>query len=244
MKIKEIKKEIVSFDDVKSVMKFLHQPTIKIAETLTGILSSDSKDWKLSTGKIMQSVIKGNLLTQLGREMKKYHEEGKIKGDYLESDINRVTFKELLKFIDDESPDKIRFMAMKSIFFSSLDGESELLAYQFMQICKKLSSAEILILKANYQIVKNTGEPLEEGISFNNRRVDNWSQVISKKIGHNLPEIVLQYENSLMDLKLISGYYYPTGRKDVIETDFSPTSHFRLTNLGYKLCEFIIKYEN
>ena len=97
-------------------MKFLQEPTVKIAEALTGILASDFKDWKLSAGKIVQAVIKGSLLTQLGREIEKYQEEGKIKEDYLESDIDRASFKELLEFIDEEVPDEIRFKAIKSIF--------------------------------------------------------------------------------------------------------------------------------
>lgn len=95
-----MKKEIIKLDSIKSVMQFLKQPTIKIAETLIGILASDLKDWKLSTGKIVQATIRGNLLTQLGREIEKYREEGKIKEDYLENDFNRSSFKELLKFID------------------------------------------------------------------------------------------------------------------------------------------------
>ena len=50
----------INLGNVKSVMQFLKQPTLEIAEALTGILASDLKDWKLSAGKIIQSIVKGN----------------------------------------------------------------------------------------------------------------------------------------------------------------------------------------
>ncbi|MDP3948887.1 MAG: hypothetical protein Q8Q17_02985 [bacterium] len=242
-----MKNKIVKLDDIKSVMQFLKQPTIKMAEALTGVLASDSKDWKLSAGKIVQAVIKGNLLTQLGKEIEKYREEGKIKEDYLENDINRASFKELLKFIDEEAPDEIRFKAIKSIFFLLIaintTEDEEILAYQLMQTCKKLSSAEILILTGTYAVVKNTGKQLARGVEWgSNSSVGYWAQVVSEKIGHNLPELVLQHEANLIDLKLITAYRYKTN-KVAADDLYQPSPYFRLTPLGYKLCEFMKKYE-
>ena len=236
-------KNLIKLDDVKSIMQFLQQPTLKVAEALTGILTSDLKDWKLSAGRILQSVITGNLLTQLGREIEKYQKEGKIKEDYLENDINCASLKELLKFIDEEAPDEVRFKAMKSIFFSSIDGGDDSLAYELMQICKKLSSMEILILSANYSVVKGTSKPTTKGIEWGaTRQVNYWAQIIAEQIGHNLPEIVLQYEDHLIALRLISDRHYTIDKTRVTE-NFKGTSYFRLTQLGHKLCEFIIKYE-
>jgi len=198
---------------------------------------------KLSAGKIVQAAIKGSLLTQLGREIEKHREEGKIKEDYLESDLNRASLKELLKFVDEEAPDEIRFKAMKSIFFSSIDGSDESLAYELMQLCKKLSSMEILILSVNYNVVNGTSKPAQKGIEWESaRQVNYWAQVIAEQIGHNLPEIVLKYEDHLIGLRLISDRHYPIDKTRVTE-NFAPTSYFRLTPLGYKLCEFITKYE-
>lgn len=234
--------KIMKLDDIKSVMQFLQQPTVKIAEALTGILASDFKDWKLSAGKIVQATIKGSLLTQLGSEIKKYREEGKIKEDYLESDLNRASLKELLKFIDEETPDEIRFKAMKSIFLSSLGKGDEALAHELLQICKKLSSMEIMILSTNYNVVKGAAKPRTPGIEWGaNKGIGYWAQVISEQIGHNLPEIILQYEDNLIELKLISDRDRPDTTR--IASNFIPTSYFRLTPLGYKLCEFITKYE-
>lgn len=239
---KAMKDEIIKFDNAKSVMQFLKQPTIKIAEALTGILVSDLKDWKLSAGKIVQAVIKGNLLNQLGREIERYQKEGKIKEDYLDSDINRASFKELLKFIDEEAPDEIRFRAMKSIFLVSVGNGDGALAHELLQICKQLSSMEIMILSANHNVVKGTAKPTASGITSSAIQIKYWTQIIAEQIGHNLSEIVLLYEDHLIALKLISDRHYPIDRTRVTEK-FDATPYFRLTPLGYKLCEFITKYE-
>ena len=37
-------KELIKFDDVKSIAEFLQQPAVKMAEFITGILVSDTKD--------------------------------------------------------------------------------------------------------------------------------------------------------------------------------------------------------
>lgn len=131
---------------------------------------------------------------------------------------------------------------MKSIFFSSVDGGDDALAYELIQICKKLSSMEILILSANYNVVKGTSKSTAKGIEWGaNRVVGCWAQIISEQVGHNLSEVVLRYEDHLIEIKLISDL----DRKDktIVSNTFIPTSYFRLTPLGYKLCEFITKYD-
>lgn len=232
---------LLKIDDAESLMKFLQEPTLKIAEAVTGILASDVKDWKLSAGKLVQATIKGKLFTQIGKEIEKYREEGKIKEDYFETDMNRASFKELLKFIDEETPDEIRFKAMKSIFLSSVskdinEGDEEL-AYELMQICGKLSSGEILVLKASWDIVNNRISPnISSGVSHGLGDTRMWLSFIAQQIGHGIPSLVEVYEDTLIELKLI------TSRKSD-GSIFGPTQYFRLTPLGYKLCEFITKYE-
>lgn len=236
-----MKDEIIKLDDVKSIMQFLKEPTLKIAEALTGILASDLQDWKLSAGKILQATIKGSLLTHLGREIEKYRKEGRIKEDYLKSDINRASFKELLKFIDEEVPNEIRFNAMKSIFLTSIENGDEVLAHELLQICKQLSSMEIMILSASYNVAKATAKPTASGITSSATQIKYWAQIIAEQIGHNLSEIVLQYEDHLIALKLISDRHYSIDRTRVTD-NFDATPYFRLTLLGYKLCEFITRY--
>lgn len=236
----------LDLENPASLMQFLQQPTLQIAEFLTGVLVSDKKDWKLSAGHLIQATIKGNLLTQLGNEIKKYQSEGKIKENFLETDLNRASFKELLEFLDSEAPDEVRFKAMKSIFFTSLaENDEELLAYELMKTCRKLSSMEIQILVANFNITVGKSKPVPHGIEWgSNRIISYWASNIAEQIGHHIPEIIFQYEEHLITLQLISRKRYPQVQiTNLVATEFEPTKYFRMTDLGYKLCEFITKYE-
>ena len=228
-------KELINLDSEKSVMKFLQQPTVKIAEVLTGILASDMKDYKLSAGQIVQASIKGRCLTQLGKELEEYREKGKIKEDFFESDKNRMSLYELLSFIDNDVPDEERFRAMKSIFLSSVSKdakkEDEEMAYEIMQICKRLSSGDLIILKAVYNLVQKNEH--NNGLGG----VKDWLDIIAQKIGHSISSLVEVHEERLMKLKLIGDRRYSD------KSGFMKTKYFRLTELGYKLCEFISKYK-
>lgn len=239
-------KNLINLESEKSVMQFLQEPSIKIAEVLTGILVSEQKDWKLSAGKIVQSVLKGQLLTQLGREIKKYQEEGKIKEDYFATHKNQVSLYELLKFLDEDVPDEELFAAVKSIFFSGVNKDAgqygEALAYEFLQTAKQLSGTEVLILKANYQLAQGklseaVTNPKEQLNGIQDRH--SWRVIISKQMGYgNLASIVAKYEDHLEVLGLIA----PRVDMDRARGQFQPTQSFRLTEVGYKFCEFITNY--
>lgn len=237
--------DVVSLDleNPASLMQFLQQPTLQIAEFLTGMLVSDKKDWKLSAGHLIQATIKGGLLTQLGNEIKKYQSEGKIKENFFETDINRASFKELLGFIDSETPDEIRFKAIKSIFFVSVAKKNdEMLAYEFLQTAQKLSSTEILILKANFEIAKGviSKDATEEGLKDGTHNRLAWMRTIARQMGYgDLDSVVIKYEGNLESLGLIS-YRHAVDR---FQNEFVPTSRFRLTEIGYRFCEFMTLYE-
>lgn len=227
-------KKLINLGSEKSIMNFLQQPTVKITEALTGILASGKKDLVLSAGHIVQSLLKGKLFAQLGKELQEYKNKGEIKEDYFESDKNRMSFYELLKFIDEDVPDEERFEAMKSIFLKSISKdakkEDEELAYEIMQICRELSSGDLIVLKAIYGIV-------QENKHTNDAFITSWFFTIAQHIGHNIPSLVEVHEEKLMKLKLISDRIHSD--KSGIEV----TKYFRLTELGYKLCEFISEYK-
>jgi len=240
------KTKFIKLENKKQITKFLQESTIKIAEALTGILASPMSDWKLSAGKLLQSAIKVNLFTQLGKEFKYYSNKGKIKEDYLATDKNRMSLHELLKFIDEDIPDEVRFNAMKSVFLTSISKKAtkkdEELAYEFMQICKKLSSSEILILKAVFDILNGKSKKMALNPDLDITRADSWFEAIAEQIGHGIPELIEQQEDHLVNLKLITGRNQPHNFSIPKDT-FKKSGHFRLTPLGYKLCEFITKYE-
>lgn len=185
--------------------------------------------------------------TKLFSEYKEKIREGILKKDDIKTEKPFLILTDLMEIIDEGKINAERFVAMKSIFFCSVElnttNEGEQRAYELLQTAKQLSSAEILILRGTYDVVKNTGRQLDMGIEWgSNRRAAYWAEVISKKIGHNLPELVLQHEANLIALRLITDYEFARNNTE-IPKEFLPSQYFRLTALGYKLCEFMTKYE-
>lgn len=232
-------KNLIDINDTKSILELLSSP-LKLAEALTGLLISDSDTRKLSAGKLIQAAIKHKFFTQLGKEIQEYIKKGQIKEDYLATHKTQVALHELLKFIDEEIPDEERFCAMKSIFLFSVSKDTaekdKELAYELLKICKKLGSGELLILKAAYDIANGKAN-FEYHIKFDEvHGAAEWLDLVSKQIGHNISSLVEVYEENLANLKLIGA------RSGLDKSAIKERKNFRLTPLGYKLCEFISKY--
>ena len=234
-------KELIKLDDVKSIAEFLRQPATKMAEFITGILVSDTKDWKLSAGHLVQASIKWKLFKQLGKEIRGYIEKGEIKEDFLDKPQNQHSLSDLLKFIDETTPDEDRFNAMKALFIKSVANSStekeQILSYQFMKLCKDLESGDLLILKAAYDITndnlsQNLGQ-IPSGLQDTNAQ--SWLGIISKQIGHDIKSLVEVHEDKLVNLKLLG----PRTHSD--RSGIEVTSYYRLTELGYKICRYIYK---
>lgn len=232
---------LIRLDSPEDIKNFLEKPTIAIAETLTGILASSGilpPHYVFSAGRIVQATVKGKLFKQLGEEIKTYREEGKIKEDYFATHKNQASLLELLQFIDSDMPDEELFKAMKSIFFtgvaSDADAKQEEVAYQFLLLCKKLNSMDILILKMCYGIY--LGKDLK-GVNTGITNFGDWVNTISEKIGYDLPELISTSDPKLVELGLLSG------RSHSDQSGVRAGKEFRLTRLGIKLCEFITKWD-
>ncbi len=233
-------KGLIPLNNAEELERFLEQPTKAIAETLTGILGSGTHSLILSVGKVVQASLEGKMLKQLGKELADYKEKGRIKEDYFATSKNQATFYELLKFIDEEVPEEERFKAMKSIFLSAVSKnateEDEALAYELMQICKQLSSGEVVLLKAAYDIANNRLAP---GVSSStaDSSASYWLKNLAKQIGHEDTSLIELHEEKLIKLKLISERRF-SDQSGIVSTQTN-----RLTPLGIKLCEFITKYD-
>lgn len=228
--------KLESPEDIKN---FLEKPTIAIAEFLTGLLSANNSlpaPYILSAGKIVQATVKGKLLTQLGREIEEYRKKGRIKEDYFATHRNQASLLELLKFIDDEVPDDEVFRAMKSIFLTGVSKDAtmqqEEIAYQFLLLCKKLTSIEILILKTCYKVYRG-----EYDVNTGSNSFGDWVSVVSEKIGYGLPELIGSSDDKLVNLGLLSPRTY--GDKSGVRGG----REYRLTTLSIKLCDFITRWQ-
>ena len=234
--------ELINFDNPKSALDFLLKSPEKIAAFITGILISDSNDWKLSAGRIVQASIKCKLFSQLGKEIMDYIKKGKIEEDFLDNDQNKQSFSDLLKFIDEVSPSEDRFNAMKKLFLKSVSNDStheeQILSYQFMKICNQLESSHLLVLKAAFDITCNRFyNRMSSGkIAPNDTSAEGWLKNISDQIGHGISSLVEVQEDKLINLKLIGP------RTHVDKSGVHSLKNYRLTDLGYKICDFI--YEN
>ena len=232
-------KELIKLDDIESIVDFLKQPATKMAQFLTGILVSDTRDLKFSTGRLVQASIQSKLFSQLGREIRDYIEKGKIKEDFLDKEQNQQSLYDLLKFIDEATPDEDRFNAMKTLFFKSVaihsSDEEQILSYQLMKLCRDLDSGDLLVLKAAYDIKngKFSNKLIPSEINTNNEAAHSWLQNISKQIGHEITSLVEVHEDKLVNLKLIG----PRTHSD--RSGVRLLNNYRLTDLGYKLCEYI-----
>jgi hypothetical protein len=217
---------LIRIGDRDSLMEFLRQPTLELAEGLTAILASPGQ-LKMAAGHIVQAAIKGRMYEQIGRELEELKKAGRIKEDFFDTHKQQATLHELLKFIDENPPDDEMFAALKSIFFSTIsvdaDAEEEQLGYHLLQLCKQLSSGEILVLRTTWHLYNMTLGKTESP------RLPQWIDMVAK--GAQIPLALLEvYQEKLIQLRLLQGIG-------------ATTNDFRLTDLSKTLCDRITKFQ-
>lgn len=160
----------------------------------------------------------------------------------IDSDKSKHLLIDLVNFAGQENPDTEVWDAAKKIFIRTLkkntkDQERASL-YELLSICKELKGTEIKILAAAYDISRlGTGlDPVE-----NHRNINIWATGISKVVGLHTSEEVLRYEDNLINQKLIAPRELLNG--NVCETWIGAqnTLGHRLTPLGLKFAEALIK---
>ncbi len=224
----------------KDSVDYLKDTFQTLTEFLTGFASADKKDWALSIGYLLQRVRGGNFMDQLIQEVQKYKENGKIKEDYLKTEQSITCLQEILDFIDKDSPDNIRFEAIKDLYLTicaeTLSNRDDILPHQLLRICRKLSSAELSILFATYDVTLNENWKEEETKNMQSRGcglVRDWIKYMISKSGLKFQELVVLNEESLIQQKLLTRRDAPEG------SGFIYSEYYRLTSLGYHLCQFI-----
>jgi len=213
---------------------FLAKTIRNLGEGLTGIAASEKGEWYLSIGYLLQRVRSGRFLETLKDEWDRYRDKGRIKDDYLDTDQHQECLQEILDFLDNDSPDHIRFTALKQVFLNAateeLSSRTSVLPQQYMRICRSLNSSEVLVLQANYKIAKGGHNPKTYGFA-------EWCRHIAENSELRFAELVASHENSLMAKGLVSERRY-SDRSGVQHTD-----HFRLTDLGFALCQFMEQHD-
>lgn len=229
------KKEIQLFNqDTKNV---LEKTLTNLVEGLTGVATSSKNDLLLSISHTFQRMRGGQFLSTFLNEWNRYRDKGRVKEDYQNSEQHKVCLQELLDFLDNESPTEIRFDTIKKIFLVAATEEASdrnsLLPQQFIKIAKSLSDGEIILLSSVWKIFKSEEIDLETA----NLHAHGWIEIVSKDSGLKYKSLTEIHENSLIEKKLITPRKYGDGSGITIKP------YFRLTDLGYELCNFIENYQ-
>lgn len=215
--------------DIKQLMD--KPSTIGVLEFLTGISAKaidKPSNLILSGGRLTQALFKGDLYKQLYTEIREYRDAGKISDEQLESSQGKTLFVELMRTIDEENLEETKFSALESIFLKSIstgtDEQSQLQAYQYFQVCKKLSSLDILMLKTAFKIYESSGSN-QKGVS-----IKKWEDKISKEL-HIPRELVTQS-------RLINSGISQTPNTIIFNAE---NSEHGLTELGIQVAKYITK---
>ena len=205
-----------------------------LVEGLSGMAISEKKDFGLSVSHLLQGLLRGKLLNQLINEWSEYREKGKIKDDYQSTEQHFECLQEMLDFLDKDNPDQIRFNVIKQIFLKAACEEetdrNSVIPQQFMKVCRNLSSGEIIVLKTTYGFAKTKRYPNVSG-------ADGWIELIAHESGLEHPALVEVHEETLM------AKHFLTQRKYSDRSGVNLDPHFRLTTLGFGVCQFIEEFD-
>ena len=170
------------------------------------------------------------------KEWEEFYRKGRIKDDYASTPQSRACLSELLRYLDSGVPDEKRLDLLKKIFLVAAteevsDRESHL-PQQFMQICRNLSTGEILVLVTTYTVADQ-----EDYKSSEHYSAQTWLRLIGDRSGLKHEELVEIHEQSLMEKRLLTKRFHGD------RSGVSLGKHFRLSDLGYELCRFLAHYD-
>jgi hypothetical protein len=226
--------DIIRLEDAGALEVFLQNPLAVIAQLTVEFFSSGPKALVGPGVRIVQGALKGNLLKRLAREVEDLRKKGKIDDNFGERKYGFQSWVELLSIIDEDTPDEDRLEALKAMFYSinkvnATDAE-QILGYQLFQIAKKLTSNELLVLKAVYEIQKQDRTTMGYG------GFSEWAQAISRHLGHSLTSLVEHADRALVENQLLTDRFH--GDRSGIQW-----LNWRLTDLGLRFCQNIERHK-
>ena len=233
--------DIIQLQEPGVLENFFNEPLPFIVATITGALAAGKSGWILSSGRLVQAMLKGRLFEQWSKEVKKLQEAGRIPEDFADKKYKYgfQTWVELMRIIDEESPDADRLGALEAMFFAvnkvgATDGE-KIKAYQLWQIAKQLNSGELLLLRTVY--LKRSQFASEVTLPSYVRSYSNWASYMAEAIGHNSQGLVDLHEKKPTEFGLFTARVSNEGK--VISDQ-----NARLSELGLIFCSNIESYEN
>jgi hypothetical protein len=227
--------DIIHLEDAGALEVFLQNPLGVIAQATVEFFSHGPKALVGPGVRIVQGALKGNLFKRLAMEVEDLRKKGKIDENFGETKYGFQSWVELLSIIDEDTPDEDRLEALKAMFYSinkvnATDAE-QILGYQLFQIAKKLTSNELLVLKAAYEL-RNEGKTTVTGQGA----FRDWAQAVSGHLGHSLISLIDHADRALVENQLLTDRFH--GDRSGISWP-----NWRLTDLGLRFCENIERYK-
>lgn len=229
--------DIAHLENPSVIERILSRSRREVTEYIGQLLQSGVSRYALAGPKVAIKAMAIEALTDLWKEVSAWRKAGRIPEDFSGRPAGYQTWVELLQEIDSNPVDIERLRAMKAMFLAAnkinaTDGEA-VVAYQFFQISKRLTSGELLLLRAIYDLHKAGGLPKDFQIS--NAR--NWRSLMASKLGHQMSALVQQNERALAEVGLITPILM-SGQLETIIPD-----NARLSDLGLRFCENIESYQ-
>jgi len=230
--------DIIKLQEPGVLEDFFDEPLPFIVETVTGALAAGKAGWFLAGGRIVQGMLKAKLFQQFSKEVKKLREAGKIEENFASTKYGGQTWVELMRIIDEETPDADRFGALKAMFFAvnkfgATDGE-KIKAYQLWQIANQLNSGELLLLRTVY--IKRSLYASEATHPSYVHAYSNWASYMAKAIGHNSQGLIDLHEKKPTEIGLLTARSFDDGSG-------ISDQNARLSDLGLAFCINIENYE-
>ena len=220
-------------DKYKSTQEIINAATSLAASIVTG-----------NAGGMITSVapflfaLKARFLKPFQEEYTQLQVKHLIKEDYYDTEQCKTGIQELLDAIENDLIDETIFNAMKKVFLitstETVSDRNDILPLEYLRLCRKMTSGEIILLFDNYRICKNSTE-WKGGSSV--QQLSDWVALVAKESALKIEGMILLHEQGLIDKQLLKSRH--TSSEVGIDKET-----FRLTGLGFALCEYIEQYDS
>jgi hypothetical protein len=235
--------DIAHLENPSVIERILSSSRTEKVAYVSSLLTSGLAKYALAGPKVAVAALAVEALTDFGREVSEWVRTGRLPEDFSGRPSGYQTWVELLQEIDSNAVDAARLKAMKAMFLAAneinaTDAQS-VVAYQLFQIAKKLSSGELLLLRAVYDSSKNN----EFSGAAGNVTLEGWAQAMSGHLGHGLFTLVIRDSIALEENGLINGRVAIGAAPHQQNQNWVNPINSRITNLGVRFCENIRNYE-
>jgi hypothetical protein len=233
---------IVKLQDPTEIQRLLQKPLEAVAEVVSGYFASGNGYLAHAGFRIVQGAFKARLFEQFDHELRELRKKGKLPEEFSGNKNGYKSWIELLTILDEEIPDEDRLEALKAMFFAvnkiGIDDRQRVLNYQLFQIAKRLTSGELLLMKAVYEGYKNN-----DFAGAGQLYLDGWARKMAGRLGHSLASLVVRDSNTLEQQGLITARLGSEGSPFAAPDHMVSPAQARITDLGIRFCENLQTYQ-